>query len=269
MVLSDSADQERAAAVEREREYYDSGYWARAPALVARRLINRSIGAFSTYDELFDLFDPHDKTVLDYGCGRGWLTVRLAENGARTVTGIDVSAVQIEHARLRAAERDVQERVSFLVADANATPFPDDSFDLIVGVAILHHLDMERSLVEVKRLLRPGGEAIFMEPLWHNPLLRLGRALSPGARTRDEHPLTTDDWVLCSRVFEHFCHFERELVTTLLMPLNIVLPRRVQRAMSSGVLGLDARLLARFARLRKYARVTFLVFGRDHVSPLE
>src|SRR5205807_1094253 len=108
---------------------------------------------------------------------------------------------QVVEATQRAEAAGLADRVDFLVDDAHATTFPDDSFDLIVGVAILHHLDLEVALREIRRVLRPGGRAVFLEPLWHNPLLRLGRRLTPSARTPDEHPLTVQDWELCHAIF--------------------------------------------------------------------
>jgi SAM-dependent methyltransferase len=115
------------------------------------------------------------------------------------------------------------------------------------------------ALNEIRRILRPGGRAVFMEPLWHNPILRVGRALTPTARTADEHPLTTRDWDLCAEVFEHFTHHEREFLTIPLMPLNLILPARAQRWLSRWISALDDRVRERFPATRKYSRITFLV----------
>jgi SAM-dependent methyltransferase len=46
--------------------------------------------------------------------------------------------------------------------------FPDDSFDLVFGSGIIHHLDIDRALGEIARVLRPGGRAVFVEPLGLN-----------------------------------------------------------------------------------------------------
>jgi SAM-dependent methyltransferase len=247
-------------AVERERAYHDSQEFTRGTAARARRLIQRSLGEFNTFPQLFGLFDARGKDALDYGCGRGYITVRLVEAGASTVTGIDLSSAQLAYARERVVAAGVADRISFVAGDAHHTPFPDSSFDLIVGAAILHHLELKSALLELKRLLRPGGEAIFVEPLRDNPILRLGRLASPGARTTDEHPLTPDDWDLCASIFRGFSHHEREFVTIPLMPLNLLLSARAQRTLARHALAADERTLARYPRLRKYARVTFLQF---------
>lgn len=254
----DDVDPQVASIVERERQFYDGGDFSRGAAALVRTVIQRSIGEFNSFQQLFDQFDARDKVALDYGCGRGYITVRLAQMGATSVTGIDLSSAEVDDARRRAIDNGVSDRITLLVGDAHHTPFPDQSFDLIVGAAILHHLDLEQALREVKRLLRPGGEAVFIEPMWHNPLLRLGRKLSPSARTDDEHPLTTDDWKLCASMFPHFSHMESELLTTPLMPLNVVLPQRGQALLARGVRNADRRLIARFPSWSKYARVTFL-----------
>ena len=243
-------------ALERERRFWD----ARGSAYeAARGLIGRSIGAFAAYDELEGLYDPAGRTVLDYGCGRGADAIRLARAGAAHVTGFDLSEGEIAHARRAAEAAGVADRVEFTVADAHATGFSDGAFEIVRGASILHHLELEPALRELRRILAPGGRAVFVEPLAHNPLLRLGRALTPMARTVDEHPFTVADWATCARIFPGFLHFERELLTVPLMPLNLLLGDRGRHALAARVKPLDARVLARAPRLRRYARLTFLV----------
>jgi hypothetical protein len=100
---------------------------------------------------------------------------------------------------------------------------------------------------------------VFLEPLAHNPLLRLGSRFTPSARTPDEHPFTVEDWRLCAEVFPHFWHREVELTSIPLMPLNLVLPRSWQRALARRIRELDDRLLGRYPQLGRFARSTFLV----------
>jgi len=135
-----------------------------------------------------------DKDVLEYGCGVGNFSFELAAVAAR-VTGIDISPESVAKARRRAASLDRQAMV-FEVMNAEAMTFPDESFDVVVGSAILHHLDLERASAEIMRVLRPGGRAIFLEPLGHNPALVLFRKLTPSMRTSDEHPLTMRELAL-------------------------------------------------------------------------
>lgn len=246
------------AAVERERAFWDSDAQG-AKFARTRVLLNRGIGSFYRGNEMYSLFDPRGLRVLDFGAGDGRQTIDLLERGAAHVTGFDLSAAQIERARAEVERRGLSDRADLFVGDAHDTGLPDGEFDLVVGVAILHHLDLARALAEIRRVLKPGGTAVFMEPMFHNPILRLGRLLTPSARTQDEHPLTAADWRLCASMFPNFRHSERELFSTLLMPLNVALPQRLQRRLAHGVAAIDDAVLARVPWFGCYARITFLV----------
>ena len=86
------------------------------------------------------LGDLDGREVLEYGCGLGELTVLLARSGAR-VTTFDLSPASVDFTRRRAERDGVADRVRFVVAAGESLPFPDASFDLAVGKAVLHHLD--------------------------------------------------------------------------------------------------------------------------------
>ena len=139
--------------------------------------------------------------VLEYGCGQNSLARFLAGSGAARVTGIDISEVAVRQVReqARSAGCDIAE---YQVMNAETLEFPEATFDLICGVAILHHLDLRKAFSEVARTLKPGGSAIFREPLAHNPVFNLYRRLTPRLRTEDEHPLTMRDLEMASRYFE-------------------------------------------------------------------
>lgn len=244
------------AALLREKDSWQHGQDLRVRA---RRIIERAIGQFDRSADFQDFYDPTGKKVLDYGCGPGDLARRLVERGASEVVGIDISEAEIEGARARAAAAGIADRARFLVADAHRTGLPDSSFELILGIAILHHLNLEEALAEIRRLLQPGGRAVFMEPLWHNPVLRLGRALTPTARVVDEYPLKEQDWKKFAAAFPRFRHYERELTTVPLMPLNLALPSSLQRRLARRLHALDDRLLARWPSLGKHCRITFIV----------
>jgi SAM-dependent methyltransferase len=130
--------------------------------------------------------DCQGRTVLEYGCGPGSYAFFLGQRGG-SVTGIDLSQMAIERARKRLLSQAGAPQ--FCVMDAERLGFKDASFDMICGRAILHHLDLAASLPEITRVLRPGGRAVFLEPLGHNPAINWYRNRTPGARTVDEHPL--------------------------------------------------------------------------------
>lgn len=243
--------------VDREKHFYNEK--GQTSYHTVRRWIWRALGEFRRNHEIVDFYDPSGKVVLDYGCGPGYKARYLLEGGALHVTGIDISEGEIEQAQLMAEREGFAEKTRFLATDAHATGLDSHSFDLVVGEAILHHLDLRVALEEIKRILKPGGRAVFLEPMWHNPILRLGRALTPSARTPDEHPLTIADWDLCASIFKDFRHYEREFLTIPLMPLNLALPIGAQRWLARRLGALDDRVIERFPATRKYARITFLV----------
>jgi SAM-dependent methyltransferase len=139
-------------------------------------------------------------TALEYGCGPESYAFVLARNGAQ-VTGIDISEVAIQEARKLAEREPAGKATEFHVMDAEQLKFGDSRFDLICGTGILHHLKLEQAYAELARTMKPDGSAIFVEPLGHNPLIRLYRAFTPGLRTKDEHPLMIEDVRLARRYF--------------------------------------------------------------------
>lgn len=160
-------------------------------------------------DFRFHLAKARGGRVLEIGCGRGDFALELLDAGVSFVAGIDISDVYVAEAGAKAlAAGHDAEKHHFRVMDAHKLQFESDQFDLVVGQGILHHLDLPVCLAEVRRVLKPGGFALFIEPLAGNPLLRLFRVLTPAARTVDEKPLdATDlrriaaDWEVASRYY--------------------------------------------------------------------
>lgn len=138
------------------------------------------------------------RRVLEYGCGVGSHACELAREGAE-VAAIDLSDVAVARARGRALREGLATR--FLVMNAEQLGFADDSFDIICGTAILHHLDLDVALPEIARTLRSDGTAVFAEPMGHNPAINLYRRFTPRIRTPDEHPLLMSDIRRARRYF--------------------------------------------------------------------
>ncbi|MDP9117733.1 MAG: class I SAM-dependent methyltransferase, partial [Actinomycetota bacterium] len=99
---------------------------------------------------------PYAKS-LELGCGTGFFTLNLKLAGVIAEAHVtDLSPGMVEVAKRNA--RGLGFKVHGRVADAERLPYADDSFDLVIGHAVLHHIpDVELSLREVLRVLKPGG----------------------------------------------------------------------------------------------------------------
>lgn len=116
--------------------------------------------------------------VLDLGCGEGYCTRRLRLSGAREAIGIDLSSAMIEAAR--AQEEREPLGISYQQGDAaDLSRFPPGSFDLILSMFMFNYLPLaqtRRCMVEVVRLLRPGGRFVFASPHPSFAFLRVVRS---------------------------------------------------------------------------------------------
>lgn len=167
--------------------------------------------------------------AMDVGCGTGELSAELHAMGARSVYGFDVSQRQVETARARFGGLD---GVSFAVHSAEV-PIAG-RFDVIVGQSILHHIDIQSTLVTLfEDNLLPGGRMVFMEPMSHPFTLAFHRFV-PSAHTPDEWPITPADIAWLQRRF-----------TVHVVPINLLsFPAGI---LSSLVLSSEDNALTRLA----------------------
>ncbi len=107
-------------------------------------------------------------SVLELGCGTGWLTFQLARAGAAAVTGVDSSPSQIARARAAAEDLGLADRVQLEIGNAGQLARATRRFDLVVMHAFLHHLtnaEIREALATAADLLRPGGRLVVLEPV--------------------------------------------------------------------------------------------------------
>ncbi len=100
--------------------------------------------------------------ALEVGAGTGYFSLNLMAAGLiDDLTCTDISTGMLEALEHNAARLGLT-GVSTVQTDAEALPFPDESFDLVLGHAVLHHLpDLDRAFTEFRRVLRPGGRIVF------------------------------------------------------------------------------------------------------------
>jgi len=151
---------------------------------------------YSLVQSVIDRSSP--RTVLDVGCGPGWLSQYLSMRVARTV-GVDVSMALLTHAK-----RNSSERAAFVLADACRLPLASGSIDLAICMGALHHLPPKETLGELRRVLGRGGELLLFEPNALNLIAMIGRRVFPTeVHTANEVPfnplklsqlLSSNDW---------------------------------------------------------------------------
>lgn len=103
---------------------------------------------------------PYAK-ALELGCGTGFFLLNLRQAGVLQEGHVtDISPGMVEAAKRNAEQLGFT--IDGRVADAERIPYDDDTFDLVVGHAVLHHIpDVERAMREVVRVLKPGGRFVF------------------------------------------------------------------------------------------------------------
>jgi 2-polyprenyl-3-methyl-5-hydroxy-6-metoxy-1,4-benzoquinol methylase len=139
-------------------------------------------------------------TVLELGCGTGYFTKELAKTGSR-ITAIDISPDLLALAR----ETVARDNVTFKVENAYAMSFGDASFDAVIGISVLHHLEVDRGLAEVFRVLKPGGYIRFSEPNMMNPQIAVQKNVPAVKRRLGDSPDETAffRWGLTRQLARH------------------------------------------------------------------
>ena len=156
---------------------------------------------FNSNEDFFKFLELNtiNSEVLDFGCGIGSSLEKVIKFNPKKITGIDISEVSIRKAKNKVKETESE--IELLVDNCEQTKFNSNNFDIVYGTGILHHLNMSMCLDEIKRVLKPGGKLIFIEPLGTNPLINLYRKLTPKSRSKDEHPLVKLDFDLIEKKF--------------------------------------------------------------------
>lgn len=143
------------------------------------------------------------KNVLELGSTSWHSYVDFQNYAPDRLTCINISEKELEKGIALSAEMDTGKycRHDFKVMDAHNLEFPDGTFDIVFGEAILHHLNFGTAVRELYRVLKPDGEIVFVEPLARNPVGKLVRRLTPDARTPDEKPLDKEEFLILRKYF--------------------------------------------------------------------
>jgi thioesterase domain-containing protein/acyl carrier protein len=172
--------------------------------------------------------------VLDAGCGRGGTISQLQQHfSVERITGIDLSPRAIAFCK----EHHGASNTSFLAADAEALPFPDQSFDVVLNIESSHsYPNIEAFYREMRRVLRPGGRFLYADlfPVEQWETLRT-RLRAAGLTLLHERDITTNVLRACDRVAASRIHaFAADNDATVMADFLAVPGSRLYNDMSSG-----------------------------------
>lgn len=219
--------------------------------------------------------DLEDKHVLEVGSGYGRFATYLSKLGAR-VTAIDVGPDLCAATRALAEANGVTCEVA--TANAKSLPFRTGSFDVVIGLAVLHHLsepEAARAIADSHRVLAPHGVAVFYETVEDSPAFDFLQKLLPAGKPSD------DDYrpsILQRRRWRTYVdeNDEREMTTAELQragePFGSVevmtygflgrLHRLLGPKVRSPLAAVDRWLFAALPPVRRFARFALVVYRR-------
>lgn len=104
--------------------------------------------------------------IADLGCGTGASTLLLARHLKAQITAVDFLPEFLDVLKARAAQGNLEEQISTLVASLEALPFGDEEFDLIWSEGAIYNIGFEQGLKDWHRYLKPGGILAVSEITW-------------------------------------------------------------------------------------------------------
>jgi SAM-dependent methyltransferase len=198
-------------------------------------------------------------SILDVGCGLGEKTESFRRLGM-TAVGMDV-----DPRRIASASREYP-LCHFHLGSIEALPFGDNAFDALFSSSVLQYADRGQALAECRRVLKPGGKAVFIENLKHHPVAALYRTVrrwsgrSYGVHVTPKSHLGLNDLDEFRAHFSEVCIEPYNLLSTLAIAiptLHEALHREkmltLKPVRTHDVLSrIDRVLLKRFPSLKRY-----------------
>jgi 2-polyprenyl-3-methyl-5-hydroxy-6-metoxy-1,4-benzoquinol methylase len=219
----DEAQTDHDERIQNERDFHDA--WADSEEV--EKINVRESNEVCTAPEMRYIAkrmgDLKGKRLLDIGCGLGEASVYFAILGA-DVTSSDLSQGMLD-ATQRLAKANNVEVKQHLASAEDMQLSSGKKFDVIYAGNLLHHVNIEETLVRIKPHLNKGGVLVTWDPLAYNPAINIYRKMATDVRTPDEHPLRWSDIKL---FHEHFSRVETKYFwfTTLIIFVIMSLAQR-------------------------------------------
>jgi SAM-dependent methyltransferase len=215
-------------------------------------------GAFKHYET--ELEQVEGKTIVVVGCSDAGV-IPLARKGANVI-GVDVADQAVAKLNQDILVQQLSGKAKALVMDAEELTFEPDSIDMVVCSGVLHHLDVEKAIHTFKRVLKPDGALVMMEPLEWSPAAYIYRKLTPSMRSEFEHPLVPRDFDLLERNFKEVKWSAYALLSCVFIPLIILPGMRGLKESAVEVGGRVDRWLFRHFPFLKYFAWTSVIVCR-------
>lgn len=195
------------------------------------------------------------KSIVDIGCGYHPTPIYFALAGAGRVCACDVSPKAVQFMRRVANIYGVADRVTVHESPVERMPFASGEFDLMHGEAVLHHISLPPAAPEIRRVLKPGGRAVFKDPLGHNAVLEFIRDHMPGltgksAAKGTDRPMTIEDVEDFGRLFASYEYRTFGLTSMAAMLLRLPRWSMATRAMHS----FDNAVIGNVPAVKRYAQ---------------
>lgn len=257
--MNDTHSDEMAKRHQEEKEFHDVKYTT-SNSSPSHYQVNPTYRIFEKIKQ--QIGNIKGKKLLEYGCGTGWITAELAAM-AGFIESFDISDEAIGKTSELLKKHNLDKNCCLKVMSAEKLDYSENTFDIVIGFAILHHLDLALAIPELNRVLKPDGVAYFAEPLGYNPFINYYRKITPQYRTSEERPLIFEELFKFTRNFKYLRHKEYYLVSLLPFVL-LYIPRlkNLYYKISKVCFKIDQKLLERFPALGKWAWYSIIEFRK-------
>jgi len=195
------------------------------------------------------------KLVLDLACGVGYSTQELASRGARVIP-LDLSGTGLRKTLQRLEKAGLGGKAEAVRSSVEQIPLATGSIEAVFAQNFLMHVNPEKVGQEVWRVLKPGGRAIFVEPLAHHPLVKLYRVLFSSYKGIKPKWTSRGDLALLAQPFSYKKTSGFYLLTALASVGFIQKRAWLLKPIFGGLHAIDRLLLKIFPGLEKYTWVS-------------
>lgn len=199
------------------------------------------------------------RCILEIGCGSGGNAKnRIEPLGPAYILAVDISQTFIRNAK---EKWEIPGKLEYAVLDVSE-PI-NDVFDVIIGRAVLHHLDYQEVLLRLCRdNLSDNGQMVFYEPLGSNWLMRIFQSFSRSAHTEDERPFERHDIKWFNKTFPEFEFIPVNFLSLPLGALSSLLFKRPDNVMLRAADRIDRFLARRIPFIHPYFRYGIFVIRK-------